>query len=180
MTLKTAPRIPLLDLKAQYAAIRDEVRTAMDRVVESQHFILGPEVEAFEREIAEYCNCAHAVGVSSGSDALLVSLMAAGIGQGDEVITTAYSFYASAGAIARVGARPVFVDIRADDYNIDATRIAAVVTPRTKAILPVHLFGQTAEMDPIMEIARAAAVRTRMEIPSELAFVGIIPYRRAI
>lgn len=154
MSVETTTAIPLLDLKAQYATIKDDIRAALDRVIDSQHFILGPEVEAFEREIADYCGCAFAIGVSSGSDALLVSLMAAEIGAGDEVITTAFSFFASAGAIARLGARPVFVDIGTDDYNIDPRRIAAAVTPRTKAILPVHLFGQMADLGPIMEVAR--------------------------
>jgi len=146
--------IPLLDLKAQHSTIRDEVRAAIDRVVDSQHFILGPELDAFETEVAQYCGAAHAIGVSSGSDALLISLMAADIGPGDEVITTAYSFFASAGAIARVGATPIFVDIRADDYNIDPQRVEAAVTSRTRALLPVHLFGQTAEMGPIMDVAQ--------------------------
>jgi len=155
MTVEAPVAIPLLDLKAQYETIRDEVRAAIDRVVESQQFILGPEVDAFEREIAAYCGVAHAVGVSSGSDALLVSLMAADIRPGDEVITTAYSFYASAGAIARLGARPVFVDVDPRDLNIDPVKIAGAVTPRTKAILPVHLFGQMAEMDAVLELARA-------------------------
>ena len=154
MSVGTTSRIPLLDLKAQYATIRDEMREAIDRVIDSQYFILGPEVEAFENEIAGYCGCAFAIGVSSGSDALLVSLMAADIGAGDEVITSAFSFFASAGAIARLGARPVFVDIDARDHNIDVRKIAAAVTPRTKAILPVHLFGQMAEMGPIMDVAR--------------------------
>lgn len=154
MSVNTVEAIPLLDLKAQYASIREDVRVALDRVIDSQHFILGPEVEAFEREIAAYTGCAFAIGVSSGSDALLISLMAAEIGQGDEVITTAFSFFASAGAIARVGARPVFVDIGRDDYNIDGRKVAAAVTPRTKAILPVHLFGQMADMGSIMTVAR--------------------------
>jgi dTDP-4-amino-4,6-dideoxygalactose transaminase len=145
--------IPLLDLTAQYATIRDEIRSAVDRVLESQRFILGPEVEAFEREIADYCGCAHAIGVSSGTDALLVVLMALGIGPGDEVITPAYSFFATAAAIARLGATPVFVDIDPDTYNVDPTKIESRITSRTKSILPVHLFGQMAEMDEILRIA---------------------------
>jgi len=145
--------IPLLDLNAQYASIRDEVREAVDRVLDSQRFILGPEVEAFEREIAEYCGCAHAIGVSSGTDALLVTLMALDIKAGDEVITPAYSFFATAGAIARLGATPVFVDIDANTFNIDAARMESRITERTKAILAVHLYGQLADMDEIRHFA---------------------------
>jgi dTDP-4-amino-4,6-dideoxygalactose transaminase len=148
------PSIPLLDLKAQYASIRDEVRTALDRVIESQRFILGPEGEALEQEIASYCGCAHAVGVSSGTDALLASLMAIDIKPGDEVITSAYSFSATAGAIARLGAKPVFADIVLPSYNIDTPAVEEKISPRTKAIIPVHLFGQMADMGSIMDIAR--------------------------
>jgi dTDP-4-amino-4,6-dideoxygalactose transaminase len=146
--------VPLLDLKAQFASIRDEIRQALDRVMDSQQFILGPEVEAFEQEIAAYCGCRHAIGVSSGTDALLVVLMALGVSAGDEVITPAYSFFATAGTIARLGAKPVFVDIDPATFNIDPTLIASKITSKTKAILPVHLFGQMAEMD---EICRTAA-----------------------
>jgi dTDP-4-amino-4,6-dideoxygalactose transaminase len=146
--------VPLLDLKSQYEAIRTEVREAMDRVCDSQHFIMGPEVTALEQEIADYCGAAHAVGVSSGTDALLAALMAVDVGAGDEVITTSYSFFATAGVIARLGARPVFVDIDPDTFNIDAAQIAGKVTARTRAIVPVHLFGRCAEMDPILTIAR--------------------------
>ena len=142
----------MLDLTAQYNSIRDEVREAVDRVLESQQFILGPEVEGLEREIAQYCQCKHAVGVSSGTDALLVVLMALGVQPGDEVVTPAYSFFATAGAIARLGATPVFVDIDPQTFNIVPDGIEAKMTSRTRAILPVHLFGQMAEMDEIVRI----------------------------
>ncbi|MDY7010516.1 MAG: DegT/DnrJ/EryC1/StrS family aminotransferase [Planctomycetota bacterium] len=147
-------QVPLLDLKAQYATIKDEILPAMAAVMESQYFINGPEVKELEKQVAQYSDCAAAVGVSSGTDALLCSLMTLGIGAGDEVITTPYTFFATAGSIWRRGARPVFVDIEPETFNIDPAKIEAAVTKNTKALMPVHLFGQMAEMDPIMEIAR--------------------------
>ena len=146
-------KVPMLDLQAQYRTIKDETDAAVEEVFESQYFILGPKVEQCEEAIAEYCNCDHAVGVSSGSDALLISLMAEEIGAGDEVITSPYTFFATAGAIARLGAKPVFVDIDPETYNIDPDLIEPRITENTKAIIPVHLFGQMADMDPIMELA---------------------------
>jgi len=145
--------IPLLDLKGQFASIRDEVLEAMHRVVESQHFILGPEVEALEREIADYSNCRFAVGLSSGTDALLAALMALNIGPGDEVLTTVYSFFATAGTISRLGATPVFVDIDPATFNIEPSEIEASITQRTRAIIPVHLYGQMADMHAILRVA---------------------------
>jgi dTDP-4-amino-4,6-dideoxygalactose transaminase len=142
--------IPLLDLHAQYATIRGEIREAIDRICDSQHFILGPEVEALEKEVSAFCQAGHAIGVSSGTDALLVALMAAGVGIGDEVITTTFSFFATAGVIARLGARPVFVDIEPTGYNLDSAAIESKLSPRTKAIIPVHLFGYCAQMDPLL------------------------------
>jgi len=147
-------RVPLLDLTAQYATIRSEIRNAIDRVCESQHFILGPEVAACEREIASFCGANFAIGVSSGTDALLAALMALDVGPGDEVITTPFSFFATAGVIARLGARPVFVDIEPESFNLDPREIRAQITARTKAVLPVHLFGRCAAMDAIGEVAR--------------------------
>ncbi len=148
-------QVPLLDLKAQYATIKDEISAAIAAVMESQHFILGPQVEECEKAIAKYSNCQFAVGVTSGSDALLACLMAENIGPGDEVITTPYTFFATVGAISRLGATPVFVDIDPVTYNIDVTQIAGKITKKTRAIIPVHLYGQMADMDPIMALAES-------------------------
>ena len=148
-------RVPFLDLQAQFAAIRSETLSSVERVLESQHFILGSEVKALEADVARLVECQFAIGCASGSDALLLALMALEIGPGDEVITTPFTFIATAGSIARLGARPVFVDITPDDFNLDPQKIKDVITSRTRAILPVHLFGRPADMDAILEIAEA-------------------------
>ena len=145
--------IPLLDLKLQYAAIREEALRVTAEIYESQHFILGKRVDNFERDFAAYCHTKHALGVSSGTDALLEALMVLGIGPGDEVIVPAYSFFATAGVVSRLGAIPVFVDIDLADYNLDPRLIEERITDRTKAIMPVHLYGQCAPMDEILAIA---------------------------
>ena len=147
-------QVPILDLKAQYSTIKNEVMQAINEVCESQSFALGPAVAEFEERIATYCASKYAIGVSSGTDALLVSLMTLEIKPGDEVITTPFTFFATAGCIARVGAKPVFVDVEADSYNIDANLIEEKITEKTRAIIPVHLFGQIAQMKVIMKIAQ--------------------------
>lgn len=154
--------VPLLDLKPQYAPLREEIRKVLDEVCDSQHFILGPRVEAFEKEAAAYCGSSHAVGVSSGTDAILAALMGADVGPGDAVLTTPYSFFATAGCVARLGAVPLFADIDPVTYNLDPAKARAVLDrlparfkdARVKALLPVHLYGQSADMDPLLELAR--------------------------
>jgi dTDP-4-amino-4,6-dideoxygalactose transaminase len=147
-------QVVMLDLKAQFAKYKGELMRAVEEVCNSQILCLGPAVERFEKEAAAYCGCKYATGVSSGTDALLLSLMVAGIGAGDEVITTPFTFFATAGTVSRLGAKPVFVDVDAETYNIDPTKIEAKITKKTRAIIPVHIFGQIAQMQPIVEIAR--------------------------
>jgi dTDP-4-amino-4,6-dideoxygalactose transaminase len=150
--------VPLLDLQAQYQPIREDLLAALTGVCDSQRFIGGPEVEALERELAAMLDVRHAVGVSSGTDALLAAMMALHIGAGDEVVTSTYSFFATAGCIARLGARPVFVDIDPVTYNLDPAALEQALTPRTKAVIPVHLYGCSAEMDAIRRVAGGAGV----------------------
>jgi len=146
--------VPHFDLKRQYAGIRDEIRAALDRVCESAAFILGEEVAQFEKEFAAYCETTYCVALNSGTSALHLALLAAGVGQGDEVITTANTFIATAEAISYTGARPVFVDVDPATANLDPGRIKRAITPRTKAIIPVHLYGRPADLDPILETAK--------------------------
>jgi len=156
--MKTRVAVPLLDLDAQYRPLRDEILEAITRVCDSQRFILGPEVEALERELAAHLGVAHAVTMSSGTDAILAALMALGIGPGDEVITPTFSFFATAGCVSRVGATPKLVDIDPVTCNVDPEAVRAAITTKTRAIMPVHLYGQTADMDPIVEIAQAHGI----------------------
>lgn len=147
-------KVPLLDLKPQYLSLKKEIDEVISRVVESQYFILGPEVKGLEEESCKYLECKHAIGVSSGTDALLLALMAIDIKPDDEVILPTYSFFATAGVVARLNAKPVFVDIDPVTYNIDPKQIESKITKKTKAIIPVHLYGQSADMNPILEIAK--------------------------
>lgn len=151
-------KVPFFDLSPQFQLVGDEVKSALDEVFKSQQFILGQKVEQLEQTIAPYCQSQYAIGVASGSDALLLSLMALGIGPGDEVLIPPFTFFATAGAVSRVGATPVFVDIDPITYNIDPSQIEKKITPRTKAIIPVHLFGQCCDMDPLLKIARGREV----------------------
>jgi dTDP-4-amino-4,6-dideoxygalactose transaminase len=147
-------KIPFFDLNSQFSSIKEEIKYALDEVFKTQQFILGPKVEALEQTIANYCQTRYAIGVASGSDAILLSLMALGIGKGDEVLLPPFTFFATAGSVSRVGATPVFIDIDQKTFNIDPSKIEEKITSRTKAIIPVHLFGQCADMNPLLEIAK--------------------------
>lgn len=155
MSIATERKVPLLDLQAQHAGIRDEAVAALLRVVDSQKFILGEEVECLEKELAQYCSAAHAIGCASGSDALSLALIALDIGPGDEVLTVPFTFFATAGAIARLGARPVFVDIESSTFNMDIDQVEDILKshPHIRGIIPVHLFGACADLDPLLQIA---------------------------
>jgi dTDP-4-amino-4,6-dideoxygalactose transaminase len=155
---ETPAGVPLLDLEVQYKPLRAEILAAIERVCDSQRFIMGPEITALEHEMAGMLGVRHAVAVSSGTDALLLALMALDIKAGDEVVTPTYSFFATAGAVARLGATPVLVDIDDTTFNMDPAKLAAAITPKTKAIIPVHLFGQSAEMDSILNVASEAGI----------------------
>jgi dTDP-4-amino-4,6-dideoxygalactose transaminase len=156
--MTTTTKVPLLDLEAQYRPLRDEILAAVTRVCDSGRYILGPEVEALERELERTLGVAHAITVSSGTDAILATLMALGVGPGDEVITPTYSFFATAGCVARVGATPKFVDIDPSTCNVDPEAVRRAITPRTRAIIPVHLYGQMADMTALMDIANAHGI----------------------
>jgi dTDP-4-amino-4,6-dideoxygalactose transaminase len=158
MKTEAAAGVPLLDLQAQYRPLRDEILSAIARVCDSQRFILGPEVDALERELAAHLEVPEAIAVSSGTDALLVAMMALGIGPGDEVLTSTYSFFATAGCISRLGATPRFVDIDPATFNLDPAAVRAAITPKTRAVIPVHLYGQCADMDPINAAAATGGV----------------------
>ncbi len=147
--------VPLVDLKLQHQHLMPQMREAFDRIATTGKLILGEEVQTFEQELAAWCGVKHAIGVSSGTDALLIAMMALGIGPGDEVITTPMTFFCTAGCVARLGATPVFVDVDPNTFNLDASQVEGAVTKKTKAIVPVHLYGQAAEMDPIMAVAKA-------------------------
>jgi len=152
-------QVPLLDLNRQYMTIKKGIDDAVMAVLDHCKFINGPEVKKLEEEVAAFCSVKYGIGVNSGTDALLIALRACGVTSGDEVITTTFSFFASAGVISRLGAKPVFVDINADDFNMDHTKLEAAITPKTKVVMPVHLFGQCADMDPILEICRKHNVK---------------------
>ncbi len=170
--------VPLLDLQQQYRALKPELDAALIRVAESQVCVLGPEVEALERTLAAYCGTRFALGVSSGTDALLLALMALDVKQGDEVLVPTYSFFATAGAVARLGATPVFVDADPVTMNIHPHRVEAAISPRTKAIIPVHLFGQSADMQALMEIADRHGIPV---VEDAAQAIGVeVPYRGAV
>jgi dTDP-4-amino-4,6-dideoxygalactose transaminase len=147
-------KVPFFDLSTQFKSIEDEIKSALDEVFQNQQFILGAKVQALEETIARYCRTRYAIGVASGSDALLLALMALGVGAGDEVLLPPFTFFATAGSVSRLGAIPVFVDISQETYNIDPCKIEEKITSKTKAIIPVHLFGQCADMNPLLEIAK--------------------------
>lgn len=176
--------VPLLDLKLQYQTLKQDIDAALLRVAASQICILGPEVDALEAELAEYLQVRHAIGVSSGTDALLMAFMALGIGPGDEVIVPTFSFFATAGCVSRLGATPVFVDVDPISFNIDAALVRAAITPRTKAIVPVHLFGQSADIDALIDVCiesgipliedAAQAIGTQWRDGRRVGSIGII------